>query len=279
MLFASVSEQSLPPDELIIVDHFYRERRQAVELLNRYAPGIPTIKHLAGEDRGGIYANSAGFNIGLREASSELVIFLVDFVWLPRNFLRTHWEFYEAHGRENMSLSVYVDRYKYAPFADPIDPREHIISIFKEPFDAARFFIPDNLIYAERKGGAGVPLTEDGRYIAVPGEKIYMLGDSMPLRVLKELNGWDEIYNGGYSANDVCIGTRANMLGWRFAVDRQAEPLKKLGDKSMAHLLPGAGTRFVKTPEQNFAIYENRMRAIAEGRESIRTPKGRGAWE
>jgi hypothetical protein len=263
--------------ELIIVDHFYRERRQGVELL-KYADEFPAIKHVSPNLPDCVYANSTGWNMGLRLAEGELVTFIVDFCWLPQDFLERHWSFYKAH--PGYSLSVYVDRYKYPPLADMTYPVENMFSIFETKFDVAfaeKFFVAENLIYAERKGGALGEKINETCY-EMPGDKIYMLGDSVPLEVMKSLNGWDGAFNGGYGSNDVDIGVRAAMLGWKFAVDHSAPTLKKLGDKSMAHLLPTAKTEYTKTPEQNYAIYQERIKAIQEGREPLAVPEGRGAW-
>lgn len=222
------------------------------------------------------YWNSAGFNTGLALAKGELVIFLVDFIWLPEDFLEHHWEFYENHCYQNFSLSVYVDRYKYPPLYDPPE----LLCIFPWWFDCKRakeWFTDENLIYQERKGGTLNRQIEGGVF-EMPGDKIYMLGDSIPLSVLKELNGWDERYDGGYGSNDLDLGMRVNAVGWKFAVDIAAPTLKKLGDKNTAHLLPTIPTEFIRSPEDNYKILQERVKAINEKRERVAVPDGFGAF-
>lgn len=276
MLFGFVAHQTFPDFELIIVDHFYEERRQTVELMRRHR--FPNIKHVSPNLKSDVYANSAGWNCGLRLAEGELAIHIVDFVWLPPDFLERHWNFYKKN--PGHSLSVFVDRYKYPPFGDLSHEERCTLSIFQEWFDegfAERWFVPENLIYQERKGAKPEDLVA-GNYYEIPGEKIYLLGDSIPLRVMKELNGWDMIYNGGYGSNDIDIGVRANLASWKFVLDPSAPTLKKLGDKSIAHLLPTAPTVYTKSPEENYELFLQRIAAIKEGKESVAVPEGRGAW-
>ena len=272
MLWESVRFQTMLSEdfELIIVDDWHKQRQDA---LADYLQGSDLrCTHIPPKQTGVSYHNSASFNTGLALAMGELVIFLVDFVWLPEDFLEWHWRFYQEH--PGYSLSAYVDRYKYPPIVDGK------LTIFDEWFDRAyaeKWLVDGNLIYQERKGGTLNREIARGVY-EMSGNRIYMLGDSVPLAVMKELNGWDERYDGGYSCNDLDIGLRANMLGWKFAVDLTAPTLKKLGDKSMAHLLPTIKTEFVRQPEDNYRMFQERIKAINEGREPIAVPDGRGAW-
>ena len=278
MFFESIRQQIMPSEdfELIIVDDWISLRReelsgyvQALSVMNKYHL---LTGYVPPKQTGISYHNSAAFNTGLALATGELVIFLVDFVWLPEDFLERHWRFYKEH--PGYSLSVYVDRYKYPPIVDGN------LSIFDKWFDrdfAGTWFSDGNLIYQERKGGALDREIGRGIY-EMPGDKIYMLGDSVPLAVMKELNGWDERYDGGYGSNDLDVGLRANMAGWKFAADLAAPTLKKLGDKSMAHLLPTIKTKFIRQPEDNYRMLQERIKAINEGREPIAVPDGFGAW-
>lgn len=274
MLFNSLLEQSMPQGdfELIIIDDWYEKRW--IEAVAKYP--IRQTLHEPPKDTGVSYHNSASFNTGLAMAQGELVVHLVDFVWLPADFLERHWRFYKEH--PGYSLSVYVDRYKYPPIVYPI---HDALGIFEQWFNkdfAEYWFKPENLIYQERKGGTVGPQIVPGVF-EVPGDKIYMLGDSIPLAIMKELNGWDQCYCGGYGSNDVDLAVRAEIAGWKFAVDMTVPVLNKLGDKSIAHLLPTIKTEFLRTPEDNYRIFQERIKAIQEGRESVQVPKNRGAWE
>src|SRR3990167_1255521 len=220
LLFESIRAQTMPPEdfELIIVDDWHENRWREVVAKKP----IRWVLHLPPKQTGISYHNSASFNTGLAAARGELVIFLVDFVWLPPDFLECHWSFYKNH--PGYSLSVYVDRYKYPPFAANLNAADNAVSIFEMSFDgnfADSFLIPANLIYQERKGGLLDAPIGDGCF-EMPGGKIYMLGDSIPLAVMKELNGGDERYDGGDGANDLDVGMRANIAGWKVAVDLAA---------------------------------------------------------
>ena len=272
MLFEFVRQQIMPKGdfELIIVDDWFEQRNKAV--VDYRLGDFLHYTHIPPKQTGVSYHNSAGFNSGLALATGELVIFLVDFVWLPDDFLERHWRFYQEH--PGYSLSAYVDRYKYPPIVDGK------LSIFDEWFDriyAEKWLVDGNLIYQERKGGTLDREIARGVH-EMPGDRIYMLGDSIPLAVMRELNGWDERYDGGYGSNDLDVGLRANIAGWKFAVDLTAPTLKKLGYKSMTHLLPTVKTEFLRSPEDNYRMFQERIKAINEGREPIAAPNGLGAW-
>ncbi len=224
------------------------------------------------------YDNSTGFNQALRLARGELVCFFVDYMWVEPDYLQKHWGFYKS--QEGWTLSGYIDRYEFPKLHDDMI-QSGLWSTFAQPFTPTHF-TTHRPVYKERKGGVGIMHT-DGR-VEIPGDKIYLIPDSIPLAVLKQLNGLDEAYDGGYGVNDIDVGVRANMLGHRFALD-PALVARKLGTPQMSARIPGVKKPYRRDLEweeswrENFAMFQNRMQAIREGRESIAVPEGRGAWQ
>jgi len=266
MLVDSLLGQSFNSFELIVVDELYELRAGLLE-----NTGL-NVKHLPPRIRHDFYDNSHGWNTGLRVAEGELVTFVVDFCWLYPDFLLDHWGYYKTC--LGFSMSGYVDRYQPPPLRSYESDQEVAYSIFNQPINGSWFQgkWPE---YRERKGGAGV-LHADGT-IEMPGAKVYMLNDSIPLSVLKELNGWDEAYDNGYGGNDVDLAVRANLLGWKFRLN-PSSVIHKLGTPCSSRVFPGMKKPKARTPEQNFEMFKKRIQAISEGREPIAVPSGRGAW-
>jgi len=96
----------------------------------------------------------------------------------------------------------------------------------------------------------------------------------MPMQTLRDLNGWDERYCGGYGSNDIDLGTRANHIGHRFALNPHVR-LKKLTLSGQAQI-PGKMKPKVRTPEDNYRFFQARRQAITEGKENPRVPEGWG---
>ena len=79
------------------------------------------------------------------------------------------------------------------------------------------------------------------------------------------------------SSNDIDFGVRANMLGHRFMLDTSLLAYK-MGTPELSAKIPGVKKPKTKTPEENYAIFQKRIQAIKEGRETLAVPEGRGAW-
>ena len=254
--------------ELIVVDEYWEQRKNIFE-----SAQLP-IKHIRPKRYSDVYDNSTGFNSGLAIAAGELVTFLVDYCWVYAGYLENHWHWYQKY--KGFSMTGYVDRYTPPPLKLE---GSQLWSTFSQVFDAsyANWFFPNNTPeYQERKGGVVGPEVAPGVY-EMPGHLVYMLGDSIPLSVIKELNGWDEAYNGGYGSNDIDIGMRANMIGWRFALN-PASIIYKLGTPTSSQVLPAINKQRVRSPQDNFQILLARMEAIKAARETVAVPAGRGAW-
>ena len=269
MIVNSFAQQTMPDSEweLIIVDEYFDERHDLIKHIDLPIKHIPPYKRLA------IYDDNTGLNSAIRVAEGELITVLVDYCWVYPGYLQTHWDWYKEY--PGYSMTGYLDRYVPPPIKTEGDLRW---SAFKQPFDAAyasEFFANETPEYCERKGGyrgAKVDSTWE-----MPGELIYMLGDSIPLSVLKELNGWDEAYNGAYGTNDIDLCIRANMLGWKFILNENSL-IWKTGTQQSSIVIPAKGKPKVRKPEDNRNLFMARMQAIREGKESVAVPHGRGAW-
>jgi len=275
LLVHSFAQQTLPVAEweLILVDGYWVERKHLLT-------NLPfNVKHIKEHKQIPIYSNSTGFNSGLLLAEGELVTFLIDYCWIYPGYLEAHWNWYQKY--KTHSMSGYMDRYTPPRLADDSKNFNYnrMWAVFKDEFTADYadiFFANTPHEYCERKGGQRGLELAPGVY-EMPGQLVYMIGDSIPYSVIKELNGWDELYNGGYGCNDIDIGVRANMLGWKFGLN-PASIIQKLGTPTSSQVLPGINKLRSRTPEENYQRFTDRIAAIRTGRETVSVPVGRGAW-
>ena len=273
ILFFSMLAQEFDGNfEVIVCDEYYEERHFNIFEKYRCGPESTVFEfiHVPSKRYCRIYDDSLGVNTALVVASGELVVILADYTWAPPNYLQAHWDFYKAN--PGWSMSCYLDRCSLPPMKDePYSIERDWWSVFQEDF-APTWFDGKEPIYRERRGSVG-KIHEDGK-VEIPGDFIYLLGDSVPLAVVKELGGIDERYVGGYGSNDVDFGVRANHIGHRWALNPHVK-LKKLTLSGQAQI-PGKAKPKVRTPEDNYRFFQARRQAIMDGKESPRVPSGWG---
>ena len=109
--------------------------------------------------------------------------------------------------------------------------------------------------------------TDDGRYTGVdmprpcrPEEWEANVSVS-PMQFLRELGGFDEEYDWGWSWDNVNVAERAAMLGAKFILDESNRPKLYPHEMSSHETLPKNGERHAKT-----------MQDIREGRKPLKLP-------
>ena len=271
VLYDSMARQEFDGQfEVVIADEFYKEGRGAIiESMGRARMRFRLV-HIPPKRECRIYDDSLGVNTALAAASGELAVILADFTWAPPNYLQAHWDFHKAN--PGWSMSAYLDRYPLPPMkGEPYSIERDWWSVFKEDF-APSWFDGREPIYRERRGCVG-KVHDDGK-VEIPGDYIYLLGDSVPLAIVNELGGIDERYIGGYGSNDVDFGMRANKISHKWALNPHVR-LNKLTISGQAQI-PGKMKPKVRTPEDNYHFFRARRQAIIDGRESPRVPEGWG---
>ena len=256
--------------EVIIVDSCYKERRGACPGIRSALPS--NFYHLELPAKYDYYDACYANNFGASRASGELLVFFSDLNWPEPKFLERHWQIYTNF--PGYSMTGYCDRYPVPRLWDNLNWRYHAWSVFQSPFFksfAEKYFAETPIEYAERKGGVrGAPVL-GSPYFELPGEFFYgALNESIPKAVWKELGGWDEIYDGGYSAADIDLGTRANMIGWKFLIYPNSIN-NKLGTKGTSGHIPGVFKPTIRQPHENLALYQWQMEAIKSGKRKVRS--------
>lgn len=278
VLFHSLDRQTMPKAEweLILVDANMEQRKEQVEDRRRMDyPGINLV-HIPPKNVSEYFDASTSFNTGASVARGGLVVYMSDFLWAYPRYLEDHWSLYQNH--PGYSMSGFADRFEFPPIAN-CSQGCCWWSCFRQEFDVAfavDWFASHGPFYQERKFGTSHRIP--GKLLfEVPGEYVYFsVNESIPLSVLKELNGFDERLNGAYGNNDRDLGARANMIGWKWMVNVDSV-VCKMGNRQMAHsMLPGVKKKTIRSVEDNYAIVTQKLQRIAKGEESARTPNGWG---
>lgn len=262
--------------ELIVVDEYIEERKGLLEWDSTDHKRL-NVKHLGPDKKQDFTDPCHCINTALRRCEGELVVFITDMQWLEPYFLARHWGTYNNY--TGCSMSGYLDRYpipKLRPVEDPLIGWTIFDPEFT-PENAGKFFAATEPSYRERKGGIKGGIVSYTPYREMPGQYVYFNVDSLPLEILKDLNGWDERYDGGYGLCDIDLGVRANLHNWKFVVIEDSVSYK-LGVQGTSHVLPHKSKPHTKTVEDNRRFYETRMRRIAEFAEGLAVPDGFGAW-
>ena len=257
--------------EIIVVDDWWDDRVGILEDC-----GIENVKHLKPRVNDYIDPCHAN-NLAYRHACGELIVFFCDMEWAHPSFLAEHWNVYQKY--PGYTLSGFLDRYPMPTLKTKINARNSKWSIFTEDFTqpvATEHFLSHDPEYLERKGGAHG--AQFGEYFEMPGEFVYFNVDSLPMAVLKDLNGLDERYDGGYGICDIDLGWRANRIGWKFIAHNNAPTCKKLGMRDKLVTLPRKAKAETKSVDQLRAFYEAKRAAIQRGVETVSVPTGFGAW-
>lgn len=109
--------------------------------------------------------------------------------------------------------------------------------------------------------------SNDSRYLGVDGPRPCRPDEwetnvaIAPMKALRELGGFDEEYDNGWSWDNVNVAQRAAMLGYKFVIDESNRP----------QLLPHEQTSKLEMP-LNAIWHEKTMRAIREGHKPLKLP-------
>lgn len=263
--------------ELVLIDEYYEERRDIIEEILQDEYNF-SYQYAPPDKKNDYFDPCHGCNTGLRYAKGELIIYLTDYTWIPGDFLSRHWEVYK---NTNYTLTGYQYKYAIPPIRDYETEEQVYFSVFKEEWthDVGKFFEKwVNPVYVEKKGGK---LGEKvNNLYELPGNLFYAaVNESIPMKVMEKLNGWDERYDGGYGACDIDLGVRANNVGHKFLVDPTFYTYKFGQPTAEAKNIPGIKKKKTKEAADNFQFYTQRMQKIVTGEESIETPEGYGAFK
>lgn len=225
ILFNSLNQQTQKNYELICVDELVDFRREKiVEMaanLNINLKNVMKGKEKTFKDTKFGICNA--FNTGLIEVKGDLVLFVQDNCWLPKNLLEKITNYYSDSRNMKHLLSfcerfftakcdgdLMLDKSTLSIFNTPIDksPEELGLQVFKE--------INPNLKHVYEKVLQQNPLIKDV-FVKYPYWECFCA--VCPTEILRKLNGFDELLDYGDDCNEHNIWERAALLGYETIIN------------------------------------------------------------
>lgn len=284
VLLAGLKNQEFDDFEVVLVDAHFHRRRDVVA--DYFAKAQIALRHVPPRlqnfplDSVPQYRNTA-----IAKASGELLVWLVDYSFVPPSGLQAHWDIYEKHDKEvaGMGAHWYVlppplafDLPWYAPIqmfppnvetgitygydrkASEVYAEEvlsgqydaYMYSIFKEPLETPEMIdaLKDDPYFfaADPKRTGHV----DGKMF---GNFFHAKNEAVALDWAVRVNGFDEGFI-AHSYDDVDFGLRVDHLGGLWALLGREADVRIVNPR---HIFPH-GVRVVEDSNAQRSIYEAR---------------------
>lgn len=212
--------QTFQDFELLVADELHRWRAVRIEQRLWRLP-FP-VKHLQPRDSlFPVASTMRAANTCLAAASGELVVALPDNAFAAPDFLQDHWDLYQRTGGKALGITPYLMRqvkpewWAYPP-SNVWEAVGYMVqgsradwdwSLLKADHpDLEEMCLPADLA-AESPGFQMRSGTHVNEWYA------HYRCDSAPLAALKAVNGWDELYDGGYIYGDIDMSLRLMASG------------------------------------------------------------------
>ncbi len=226
--------------EVIIVDHRYEKRHEAVMSMARDY-GLHNVIHVPEYQRNGKWCSFASaWNTCFMLASGEISIILIDYAYTPRNWIDWHvsWH-YDKEGRRLRRLAIGPHSYHGLPSfifkgkdinawikkqtelrdkcTDQVDFAEGFneVSIFEQPYDKTMV----------DKTPVITPPDQDPKLLHETGfcnrGFVHIKNESYFTESIYQINGCDELFEYGKGPMDNEFGARFEYSGHQLIFDRQ----------------------------------------------------------
>jgi len=166
-------------------------------------------------------------NTALANARGQVVLFLVDYTYCPPTLVETHAKFHSEHQTGRHGL---MSPHQYLQLRPSWFPRAYGQDGIDQYVDDVRIGRWDSQMWALRyplEGGWSLneldPIYKnaDPKLSGAPGPIdptfFHAKNESVPMEALREINGWDEDYDGGHPYQDCDIAERLSQqagIGW-----------------------------------------------------------------
>lgn len=215
LLFAGLKGQTFEDFELVLSDGLYEHRPDLAEFASF------RFKHVEPRDNPfPLNAFCRYANEGLAHASGEIVLFLVDYTFLPPNLLQAHADFHKANDRRQGLMGPH--QYYEMPALHPSFPRygqaaidrycadldcnvldEVMYSLFDTPIRPSHEFKQlDQTGYANADPKLSMPTGPIGP------SYLHAKNESVSLEAVLGVNGWDEDLDGTHCYQDSDLADR-----------------------------------------------------------------------
>lgn len=202
----TLANQTMKDFEYIVVDIFYEERPDYFKEHNyglqiKHIPAAPGIWHDLG-----ICEICHQFNKGLIHADGELLFFCADSNMHPPNLFESLWKHYKEDGYF-VSLGFGAD-VSYGPKELQDTARTTIV-----PTEYYRFLDFHGHVHIDHRYNSLFE-NSDRQWAAIPSNWYYGISTAS-LEAMLKINGFDEAFDGDGALNDIDVGNRLNMVGYR----------------------------------------------------------------
>jgi glycosyltransferase involved in cell wall biosynthesis len=209
ILLRNFRNQTFRDFELIIVDKLWNKRKKLLKRLF-ILEDFP-VKHLPDPPmrEGDVWRLEGAYNRGLENCQGELIVSLQDYILIRGDGLEKFWNAYQSLGK-NVLISGVGHKYSYPKVVDIDNP----ICIFeKEPM------ISDLVEIMERDSRV------DGRQEIVETNYTFfeLNWAAIPRKVLMEINYFDERLDQNYGCDNLLIGLKAFLKGYKIYLDKTNE--------------------------------------------------------
>lgn len=199
ILQANLRRQVQRPHEVILVDALYEERREAVAT---YLKGSGIV-HVPDPPKTRYCNIEAALNVGLAHCRGDLIVFLQDYVWIPRHGIR---RFVEAQ-KNGPCLVSGVGNVGSEP-AEPVDS-SGLISIFGRDYAD----MPEGVSWADPR------ITPEHGLVPCAPVDWELNWACAPREAIEAIGGFDETYGDGWAWGNVDFAYRATHIGYKTYLD------------------------------------------------------------
>ena len=205
----NLDKQSFTDFEVVIVDKLHGWRHKEVAKAFKDSPyPVYHIPEPMGAPTDAWNLNKA-YNAGLRDAKGELVVSLQDYIWIKGTGIEQFVDIYEDYGPKVAICGVG----NKALYPNKADDRNGKLSIWKTPFTGK----PEGISEADHRYD-GKQTLED-----IPHSLFELNWAAIPLQGLKEIGGFDERYDQGFSCDNFNLSFRLSLIDYAFLLDKTNE--------------------------------------------------------
>ena len=251
----SLVKQNFKDFEVIIVDAFHKERTHDFSKLPfpvKHVPIDPRHRFWLDQGRWGVCGQ---LNTALLHAEGELIVRVDDCSEFDERFLARFWETYES-GLWALAMHIRFLKGKPARLN-----KEYLDEGYESQYAEKWDTVDREVLLKKLYGEDG--LIRDSRYDIVKergGKSIapynWMYGySSFTLEAALKVNGFDELFDGDKSLEDVDFGSRLEMAGYRdmFSLDVEHQCIEHEHKPIPERLIP-SGQKSIKC---NYAVMMN----------------------
>jgi len=196
----TLQEQTFKDFEWVIVDDLWDQRKDEVREYMK-DKGIK-YKHVPSKYNPRPYGIANANNTAIHEAEGDLLVWLQDFIEMPKDGLQRYWDLYEEKG--NCLFTGVDDRVNTTK---PVDTEDKI-DIFKgKGYKILNTDWQNKRVYSKGQWKTTNPYDFEMNYAAIPAYLIHDMG------------GFFEEFDEGFGYDNTQIALRAMVLGYEIWVD------------------------------------------------------------